>query len=87
MFIVSIIAIGFPTLTISPSLTKILDNFPEYVDGISVSTLSVAISTTESSFEILSPSFFSHLRIVHSITLSPILGIIISILLISFELN
>ena len=77
---VSINAIGLPTLTISPSFTKICDSLPEQVDGISVSTLSVATSRTDSSSLIIYPSFLSHYRMVPSIMLSPILGITISIL-------
>ena len=71
---------GLPTFTISPSFTKICDIVPEHVDGISVSTLSVATSRTDSSSLIESPSFLSHLRMVPSMILSPILGITISIL-------
>jgi hypothetical protein len=71
-----IIAITSPTLTTCPSENKHFDNIPEAGDGTSVSTLSVAISRMDSSASIRSPSFFNHLRIVASATLSPILGMI-----------
>src|SRR4029077_10531617 len=73
------IAIGFPTGITSPSLQSFLTNTPSDGAGISESTLSVAISTIVSSAFTLSPSFLTHLIIVASVTLSPILGINISI--------
>ena len=60
---------------------------PFAIDGISESTLSVAISTTVSSSSIESPISFTHLIIVASATLSPILGIINSILLMNYALS
>jgi hypothetical protein len=53
-----------------------LINLPSNGEGISESTLSVAISRTVSSILIESPSFLVHLIIVASATLSPILGIV-----------
>ena len=70
-----IIAMDFPTATTSPSLYNCFTNIPAVVEGTSESTLSVAISRIGSSCSTLSPSFFNHLVIVASATLSPILGI------------
>ena len=71
---VSMMAITAPTLTTSPSLNNVLTSLPDTGDGTSESTLSVAISNTDSSLSILSPAFLTHLMIVASATLSPILG-------------
>src|SRR6185312_7402681 len=76
---VEIIAIALPTGITSPSLHSFFSNIPSDGAGISESTLSVAISNSVSSAFTLSPSFLSHLIIVASITLSPILGITISV--------
>ena len=65
-----------PTCTTSPSLNRRFIKVPSKGEGISLSTLSVAISKTVSSILILSPSFLLHLIIVASATLSPILGMI-----------
>ena len=71
---VSIIANGSPTFIISPSSQSFLTNTPSCVDGISESTLSVAISKTHSSSSTWSPWFFSQVVTVASATLSPIFG-------------
>ena len=71
-----IIAMTAPTCTTSFSLNNFLINVPSNGDGISVSTLSVAISKRVSSSLMESPSFFVHLIMVASATLSPILGIV-----------
>ena len=47
---------------------------PSASEVTSVSTLSVAISNMGSSIDTESPTFFNHLVIVASATLSPILG-------------
>ena len=71
---VSIIAITAPTFTISPSLNNVFTNVPATGEGTSESTLSVAISNTDSSASIASPAAFTHLMMVASATLSPIFG-------------
>ena len=71
---VSIQAITSPTRAISFSLKKCLIILPETGDGTSESTLSVATSTKISSTLTVSPTFFSHLIMVASATLSPIFG-------------
>jgi hypothetical protein len=49
---------------------------PAAGDGTSVSTLSVEISNSGSSWATSSPSCFSHFRIVPSMTVSPSWGIL-----------
>ena len=68
-----------PTSTVSPSWTRICSTTPEPGLGTSVSTLSVEISSSDSSAAISSPSFFSHLVIVPSDTETPICGMTTSI--------
>ncbi len=63
-----------PTSTVSPSWTRILATTPSAGLGISVSTLSVEISSSDSSRAIGSPSDFSHFVIVPSETETPICG-------------
>jgi hypothetical protein len=53
---------------------------PATGDGTSVSTLSVEISNSGSSRATLSPSFFSHFRIVPSTIVSPSCGIWIDVI-------
>jgi hypothetical protein len=72
---VLITAMIVPTCTTWPSSNIRCVIMPSAGEGISESTLSVAISSTDSSAFTLSPTFFSHLRMVASVTLSPILGI------------
>src|SRR5690606_13561147 len=67
-------AMASPILAIPSTLIKISFNFPATGEGTSESTLSVAISTTDSSSAILSPTFFNQLMTVASITPSPIAG-------------
>ena len=76
---VSTTAMGVPTATTSPSFTRIFVSKPSVGDGISVSTLSVATSKRDSSALMRSPGCFNHESILPSMTLSPILGITISI--------
>ena len=64
-----------PTSTVSPSWTRICCTTPEAGLGTSVSTLSVEISSSDSSASIGSPSAFSHFVIVPSETETPIWGI------------
>ena len=73
-----------PTSTVSPSGILISAITPESGEGISVSTLSVLISKIISSLFTLSPTFLCHFMIVPSFTLSPIFGIMISILFAPF---
>src|SRR6187551_966901 len=68
-----------PTSTVSPSGTRICSTTPDPGLGTSVSTLSVEISSSDSSAAISSPSFFSHLVIVPSDTETPICGMTTSI--------
>ena len=68
------IAIASPILATSSLCFKIFTIFPETGVGTSESTLSVAISTTESSSFTVSPSLYNQLIIVASITPSPMLG-------------
>ena len=75
---VSITAMGAPTATTCPSCTRISVSTPAWIAGTSVSTLSVATSSTDSSCSIASPTCLSHFRTVPSMMLSPILGIVIS---------
>ena len=71
---VSISAITSPTLTTSFTSKFFLISFPLNSDGTSESTLSVAISTIDSSISTESPTSFNHLVIVASAILSPIFG-------------
>ena len=71
---VSISAITSPTFTISFTSKFFLISFPLNSDGTSESTLSVAISTKDSSISTKSPTSFNHLVIVASAILSPIFG-------------
>jgi hypothetical protein len=73
-------ATGVPTLTVCPSCTRIFVTVPAAGDGTSVSTLSVEISNSGSSWAIASPSFFSHFRIVPSTTVSPSCGMLIVVI-------
>ena len=59
---------------------------PSAVDGTSLSTLSVAISSTVSSCFTASPGFLCHFKIVASIILSPSFGITKSTIAIVFIL-
>ena len=68
-----------PTSTVSPSWTRICVSVPEAGLGTSVSTLSVEISSRDSSASTCSPSCFSHLVIVPSETDTPICGMTTSI--------
>ena len=68
-----------PTSTVSPSWTRICCTTPEPGLGTSVSTLSVEISSSDSSASIGSPSCLSHLVIVPSETETPIWGMTTSI--------
>ena len=74
---VSICPITAPTLTVSPSATAILTSLPSNGEGISALTLSVTTSTSGSSRLTRSPSCFSHLSTVPSVTDSPSCGILI----------
>ena len=71
----AIVASFVPTSTVSPSWTKISARTPVPGDGISVSTLSVEISSRDSSASTVSPGCFSHFVIVPSDTETPICGI------------
>ena len=64
-----------PTSTVSPSCTRIFWSTPLAGLGTSVSTLSVEISSSDSSAAIASPGCFSHFVIVPSLTETPIWGI------------
>ena len=70
----AITASTVPTSTVSPSWTRISATMPSPGLGISVSTLSVEISSSDSSRAIGSPSDFSHFVIVPSETETPIWG-------------
>ena len=74
---VSICAITAPTCTVSPWAAVILTSLPSKGEGISALTLSVITSTRGSSRLTKSPSFFSHLSTVPSVTDSPSCGILI----------
>src|SRR5437867_7916483 len=69
-------ASSVPTLTVSPSWTLIWTILPATGEGTSVSTLSVEISNSGSSRSMVSPSFFSHLVMVPSTTVSPSCGMV-----------
>ena len=72
---VSMRAITLPIGTTSFSLNNISAILPADVLGTSLSTLSVAISSTVSSCCTVSPGFLCHFKIVASIMLSPSFGI------------
>ena len=74
---VSICAISTPMATVWPSETLIFTSLPSKGEGISALTLSVTTSTSGSSRLTKSPSFFSHLSTVPSVTDSPSWGILI----------
>ena len=67
-------AIGSPTCTTSSSETSHSTSTPSSGAGTSLSTLSVAISTTAWSASTFAPASTRNLIIVASATLSPILG-------------
>src|SRR5215203_4977785 len=67
-----------PTSTVSPSLTFISSSLPAAGEGTSASTLSVEISSSGSSFSIVSPTALSHFETVPSVIDSPICGMTIS---------
>ena len=71
---VSTMAKVCPTCTISSFANNCSTKTPETSLGTSLSTLSVAISSTTSSASILSPTCFNQLVMVASATLSPIFG-------------
>ncbi len=75
----AITASTVPTSTVSPSWTRILATMPSAGLGTSVSTLSVEISSSDSSRAIGSPSDLSHFVIVPSETDTPIWGITTSV--------
>src|SRR3990172_313159 len=77
----SIKASSVPTATVSPSLTRIRTSTPSSGEGTSVSTLSVEISNSSSSRATCSPSFFNHLMIVPSMTVSPICGMVTDVVI------
>ena len=64
-----------PTATVESTGTSIDSKTPATGDGISVSTLSVETSNNGSSTATVSPTFFSHLVTVPSVTDSPRAGI------------
>src|SRR5712671_3849383 len=66
--------------TVVPSCTRISPRVPATGEGISVSTLSVEISNSGSSRSTRSPGCFSHLVKVPSTMLSPIWGMMTSII-------
>ena len=68
-------AITWPTVTVSPSATRISLTVPVAGEGSSTSTLSVEISTIVSSTLIGSPTLTCHSRIVPSVTDSPAAGV------------
>ncbi len=70
----AITASTVPTSTVSPSWTRIFATMPSPGLGTSVSTLSVEISSNDSSRAIGSPSCLSHFVIVPSETDTPICG-------------
>ena len=73
---VEITAMVWPTGTTAFSANNIFSSLPATGDGISLSTLSVAISRMVSSRATISPGFLSQRRMVASMMLSPILGMI-----------
>jgi len=68
-----------PTSTVCPSPTRISETTPSPGLGTSVSTLSVEISSSASSWAIASPGCLSYFVIVPSETETPICGITTSI--------
>ena len=78
---VSINAKTSPTATIASFSKRISVIVPENGVGISLSTLSVATSTKVSSASTKSPTFLVQLMMVASEILSPILGILNSIII------
>lgn len=80
-------AMVVPIGTTAFSWNKILPIVPATGEGISESTLSVAISRIVSSTATGSPSFLTHLRIVASMILSPILGMIKSTVVMGAKLS
>jgi hypothetical protein len=58
---------GAPTLPVSPSGTRIFSSTPSSKASTSRFDLSVSTSAIASPEEMLSPSFFSHLRIFPSV--------------------
>ena len=74
-----IIAIVVPTSTVSSSGTRISSSTPATGDGTSESTLSVETSTMGSSAAIVSPTFFSQVVTVPSVTDSPRAGIVTAV--------
>ncbi len=72
----AITASGVPTVTVSPSATRISCTTPAAGDGTSASTLSVEISRSTSSASMESPGCLAHLRMVPSVMVSPSCGIV-----------
>ena len=72
-------AITSPTSTVSSSSKRISVSTPATGEGISVSTLSVETSSSGSSTSTVSPTFFSQVVIVPSVTDSPSSGISIEV--------
>ena len=68
-------AITWPTVTVSPSSTRISTTVPLAGAGSSTSTLSVEISTIVSAALMKSPTLACHSRIVPSLTDSPAAGV------------
>ena len=64
----------WPTVTVSPSATRISVIVPLAGAGSSMSTLSVEISTSVSPSATVSPTFTDHSRMVPSVTDSPPVG-------------
>ncbi len=64
----------WPTSAVSSSRTRISRSVPELGAGSSVSTLSVDTSSSGSSADTMSPTFFSHRVTVPSVTDSPSAG-------------
>src|SRR5918912_1894428 len=75
----SISASSPPTGIVAPSGAMILTSVPATGDGISALTLSVTISTSDSSRSTLSPSALSQREITPSVTDSPSCGIVIGV--------
>src|SRR5664280_3219510 len=67
-----------PTSTVSPSSTRMAVSTPSAGDGTSESTLSVDTSNRGSSLATVSPTAFSHVVMVPSVTVSPSWGIVTS---------
>src|SRR3546814_8509194 len=77
----SIVAIAAPTLTVSPTATSCWPITPATGDGTSTATLSVSRLAIGSSSATASPGFFSPSPIVASVTLSPSVGTLTSVLI------